>query len=283
MTMTIELTPAEIEMIKVKRDQEELAKKEADLKKRAQYEKEIEGRKSYISKQTQVDNAQIEAARKYANELGSMYTVEIRSWDEKLTVTGDRINQDNPKESNYDRHIIWERSYKRQEATIIRPNGPKDVFKIAVTEHIVGDGWRYSKSKGYKMCICSGPEIDYKQSSRMYTRASKVNDIIKEALNTVTFKANLEIAKKTALQTTVDKMKDQYPDATIVTGYDYERLRTDRIGIGAKYDTVTITFTNGVCIVYRVYSDASLGRISINFPNQKDAWSLMTSISQMNF
>ena len=50
MTTTLELTPAELEMVALKREQEALAKKEADLKKQAQMEKEVAERKQYMAK-----------------------------------------------------------------------------------------------------------------------------------------------------------------------------------------------------------------------------------------
>ena len=114
MTNTVELTPAELEMIKVKREQEALAKKEAEAKQAIQLEKDIKEREAQIAAIQKKDLEQIAAAKAYQAELGGMYTVKIETWEETKQVMGDYINREN----GFDRHILWSKTYDRQSAKI---------------------------------------------------------------------------------------------------------------------------------------------------------------------
>lgn len=277
MTQTLELTPAELEMIAVIREKELVAKKEAEAKKALELEKEIQVKKEYIAANKKKDQEQIAAARKYLLDFDTtQYSLDIRTWEETVQVMGDYID----KENGFDRHILWSEVYERQSATISH----KDGQKVKVDEQIVySSSWRSrGESKGYKMYIC-GPGIDYKQEGQALSRVKSVMEKIKAANEGIESRRKYEENKKNALQTTVDKFKAEYPEAEVTTDRGYERAHGRSYSDGTSYDMVRVKFVNGAQIAYRVYADGSLSRVSFNLPGYKDEAAFMKNLSQMKF
>jgi hypothetical protein len=273
MTNTVELTPAELEMIKVKREQEALAKKEAEAKQAIQLEKDIKEREAYIAKVQKQDAEQVAAAKEFANELGGMYKLVISDAENTVQVMGDYINREN----GFDRHILWSKTFTRQTARITRSQ-----WWISVEEHITySSKWSTrGTSQGYKMQL-HGPEMG--SNNRHYTRTAKVNELIKDAIDTIAARKKHEDAKKNALETTVDRFKAEYPDAEVTTDKGWESAYGKRSYNGVTYDMVRIKFANGCSIAYRVWADGSLGRVSFNLPGAKDEAAFRKNLSQMKF
>ena len=278
MTNTVELTPAELEMIKVKREQEALAKKEAEAKKAIQLEKDIKDKEAYITKQIAVDNAQVQATQNFCTELGGVYKVEVAVHNEEVKIGGNYINPADPQACGYEREILWSKTFVRQRAQIIRPNS---TYRIQVQEHITyASKWSSrGTSQGYKMYVY-GPGLE--SNNRAYTRTSKVNEIIKDAIDAADAAKKAEEAKKNAVATTVDRFKAEYPDADVTTDKGWDRGYS-RSYVGTTYDMVRIKFANGCSIAYKVYGDGSLGRVSFNLPGTKDEATFCKNLSQMKF
>jgi len=168
MTQTLELTPAELEMIAVIREKDLVAKKEAEAKKALELEKSIEAKWDYIYRTKAKDQEQVAAARKYLLDFDTtQYSLDIKTWEETAQVMGDYIDKDN----GFDRHIEWSEVFERQSAIISHKGGQK----VKVDEQIVySSSWRSKgESKGYKMYIC-GPGIDYKQEGQALSRVKSV-------------------------------------------------------------------------------------------------------------
>lgn len=305
MNQTLELTPAELEMVALIREKEALAKKEAEAKKALELEKEIKAKQDSIAANKKKDQEQIAAAQKYlldfdgsSNGLtvgkittanpavipaayGTQYSMDIKTWKETAAVTGDYID----KENGFDRHILWSEVYERQSAIISH----KDGQKVKVDEQIVySSSWRSrGESKGYKMYIC-GPGIGHKQEGQALSRVKSVMEKITAANDKIDNARKLEVNKKNALQTTVDRFKAEYPDAEVTTDYGYEtsydsRGRRSNYSNGNRYDIVHIVFANSARIAYKVYPDGSLSRSSFNLPGAKDEDTFRNNLSQMNF
>ena len=274
----IVLTPAELEMIALKRKQFELEQQEKALKQKAQLEKDIADKLAYIHKRTLVDQAQVKAAQDYCKELGAGYTVVITGSTETVRIDGDYTNPVDPSSNGYERVVLWSESFKREAAHIT--NGS---YTVTVAEQVVyGSKWSTrSTSKGYKMYV-SGPGIDWKDSNRALSRVTKVKEKIKIASDSIKAEEDLKNRQKNALQATVDKFKSEYPDAEVTTDKGWER-GSARYGTGYVYDMVRIKFVNGVSIAYRVYADGSLGRVSFNLPGAKDEATFRNNLSQMKF
>ena len=277
----LELTPAELEMIRVKREQFELAKKEEEAKQAIQLEKDIKAKEEYITKTIAKDAEQIAAAKAYQAELGGMYAVQIKEWEEEVKVMGDYINR----EEGFDRHTLWSKTFTRQTAWIVRGS-----YKIKVEEQITYSSKWSSRSKwyshgtsqGYKMYI-SGPGLDWKQERRAYARVTKVNEVIKAAIDKIDYERKMAEAKKNAVQTTVDRFTAEYPDAEVTTDKGWESGYGSRKYISTPYDIVRVKFANGCSISYRVYGDGSLLRLAFNLPGAKDEATFRNNLSQMKF
>ena len=278
MTQTLELTPAELEMVALIREKEALAKKEAEAKKALELEKEIKAKQDSIAANKKKDQEQVAAARKYLLDFDTtQYSLDIKTWNETAQVTGDYIDREN----GFDRHILWSEVYERQGAVISH----KDGQKVKVEEQIVySSKWRSrGESKGYKMYIC-GPGIEYKQEGQALSKVKSVMEKIINANDKIDNARKREENKKNALQTTVDRFKAEYPDAEVTTDYGYETsYGKSYSGNGERYDIVRTKFVNGAQISYRVYPDGSLSRVSFNLPGSKDEASFMKNLSQMNF
>ena len=277
MTQTLELTPAELEMVALIREKEALAKKEAEAKKALELEKDIKAKQDSIAANKKKDSEQIAAARKYLLDFDTtQYSLDIKTWEETAQVTGDYID----KENGFDRHILWSEVYERQSAIISH----KDGQKVKVEEQIVySSSWRSrGESKGYKMYIC-GPGIDYKQEGQALSRVKSVMEKIKAANEGIESKRKHEENKKNALQVTVDRFKADYPEAEVTTDRGYERAHGRSYADGTTYDMVRVKFVNGAQIAYRVYADGSISRVSFNLPGAKDEASFMKNLSQMKF
>jgi len=276
-TTDLELTPAELEMINLKREQEALAKKEVEAKKALQLEKDIKDKQAYIAKIKAVDQAQVDATKAYLAEIkDSQYSLEITTRNETVQIMGDYINRDN----GFDRHILWAEEVKRQSAKILHDAG----YKIQVDEQVVyANRWSSrSTSKGYKMYV-SGPGIDWKEERRALARVAKAKEKIETAIEKIKAEEDYKNKQKGALQTTVDKFQAEYPDAEVTTDRGYERGYGKRYSDGVTYDMVRVKFVNGAAIAYRVYADGSLSRVSFNLPGSKDEATFMKNLSQIKF
>lgn len=280
-TEEIQLSPAELEMIKLKREQEELAKKELEAKKALQIEKEIIAAEERVARIIKGDEEQVAAAEKFLGELlthSSQYVLEVINSEEIAEVKGDYINPDNPKEGNYNRVVVWSKTYPRKVAHINYGN-----YKVRVAKHFTHKTYR-STDNGYKMFI-SGNGIEYNRENRPYAKAKTIHEVFTDAIKSIQEKKDLQEKKKNALSTTFEKMKLLYPNAKIVEGYDFEKnYNPRRHGYGERYDTITITLPNNITITYRVYSDGSLGRKNISFPNNgTDQWKILEKLNSITF
>jgi hypothetical protein len=259
MEMTVALTPAELEMIKVKREQDALAKKEAELIKQAQFEKVVSAKRAYMDKQKLYDNEQIQATKDFANSLGTDYTLKIKTWVEEVYIKEyDENNQYVP---------VWTDNFTRRSAYIV--NGD---YTINVTKHITY-GSKYffgGTDNGFKMFV-SGPGIEYKYEKKALSNTKTVSAKIDACIEARRYELEYKQKQLTAVEVAVNKMEILYPDALVTHTKDSERSYNGKY---ETYDAVTIKFTNGINIKYKVYADGSLGRKDITF-NVKDAWALM--------
>jgi len=281
MNQTLELTPAELEMIALKREQEVLAAKQASTVKAIQLEKDIKAKQDYITATKNKDAEQVKAAKNYLIAFDHQYSLDIKTWKETVQVMGDYINKDN----GFDRHIEWSEEFERQSASISHKYGQQ----IKVEEQIVYSSKWSSRgtSKGYKMYI-SGVGIEWKQQGQALSKVKSVMEKITAAIDKLDNARKREENKKNALQTTVDRFKAEYPDAEVTTDYGYEssydsRGRRSNYSNGERYDIVRTKFVNGAQIAYKVYPDGSLSRVSFNLPGSKDEDTFRNNLSQMNF
>jgi hypothetical protein len=248
--MTLELTPAELEMIQVKREKEELAKKEAELAKQAELEKDIARKEQNIVIAQKEDAAQVAKAQEFLNQLPKGWTIDIRTWEDKAVVNEYTKTQT---------VTLWSKTFDRQSASL-------KFEDVKVWVELYNREWRMQISG----------------NSRYYTRVSTVAQKVQDMINEK--KAVVELAKKKldAQATVAEQMREKYPDAKVEVGVDYEKVSKGRQHYDyEKYNAIMITFPCGAYIKYKVYSDGSLGQMALKFPDIKDQWELMDALNSM--
>lgn len=257
---TIELTPAELDLIQVKRQQEELAAKEAEAKKQLAIENEIKRAQTQVDGYVKKNAEQVKATAEFAALVpNSVVVVDTRSLVHNTNYAGKVVNA--IKYADTTSHLTL--------------NG----YTIQVKEHIVYGKWSYrGSSKGYKMYV-SGPGIDYKTSQRGYKNGKKVVELIEETIEQRQAQELYKNKQKNAVETAVANLMEQFPTAKVESG------RGCRINPYAsasnrytEYDKIDVTLENGVQIEYQVYASGELTRMKVAFPNT-DA---MEFIAQMN-
>jgi hypothetical protein len=262
----IQLTTAELEMITIKREQEELAKKEQQLKAQLKLQAEIAAAENSIASLIAEDDKQIAAAKAFGPKLPG-WNFEIRTRPEQKMVKANWEDVD----------PIWSKTFERRTALYTYKT-----FSIEVSKHIVyGSSWRsVGTDKGYKMSLL-GPDVEWSYRNKKLTNPATIIAKVAQIESDKKAKEEAKAKQLSAVESTIAKLKATYNDATIVEGtsgaYTNPYSRRDWI----NYPIVTVTLANGVKVVYRIYSDGSLGRLEITFPNQKDAYSLLSALNTL--
>ena len=263
----IQLTPAELEMIKLKREQLELKKKEDELRKQAEIEKEIAAAKKRRDEKIAECERQVAQCTGFFKEFPVGYRLVINETQDRARATMWNSETRKPDE-------IWSEEFKYRNAHI-------EYGQYKVYVEYVYTRKSYTTYGEWKMSI-GGPDLEPGDYNRNYTRWKTVVEKITAALNRAAAAEQLEARKKDAVQSTVDKMKELYPTATLITGTGGERNPYNRKQEWISYPTIDVHFDNGIKIKYRIYPDGSLGRKDITFP-AKDAWHLMDAMSKISF
>ena len=261
---TIELTPAELEMIQLKREQEELAVKEKAAQKQIAIEKEIARTtlcvKGYMDKSAQ----QVEAAEEFAKLIPT------------ATYHVDKIER--TVNACYDGEVVETLKYTESNAYLTL-----NEYKISVNEHTVYSKWNYrGSSKGYKMYV-SGPGIDYKTSNRGYKNAKKVIELIEDTIEAKKAQELHKNKQRNAVATAVANLTEQFPTAKIVSG---RGCKINPYGSPSnrytEYDEIVVTLENGIQVNYRVYAHGELQRTDLKFPSHSAA-ELLFQLNEMKF
>ena len=263
MTNTVELTPAELEMIVLKREQDELIKKEKELQKQAKIEKKLLEHERIIEGINKTEKEQLHYSQEYKNELGE-------DWKIKIEYTDKTLNSSIFDEETRNYVIVHSTPYTAQTAKII--NG-KYVVKVSKESN--------KRDHIYYMFL-SGPDISWMASERAYKKASTINKKIVGLKEIKENKIKLAQKQSSSLQQVVDKMKIEYPGAEISIKKEYERVMYTKKRDYEEYNHLTIVFNNGIKITYKVYSDGSLSRKEIWFGEVKNPWELMSILNKID-
>ena len=263
---TIQLTPAELELIQVKRQQEELATQEATVKNQLAIEKETARVKLQVDGYVKENAQQVKAAGEFALQMpSSILHIDTRELSDNVSYNGE---------------VHENVKYQQQVAHMTIGD-----YKISVKEHIVYSHSRYSyrgSSRGYKMYV-SGQGIDYKTENRGYKNAKKVVELIENTIEEIKAKKVYANKQKNAIQTAIAELTQQFPDATIKQerGYktNYHSSPSNRY---QEYDKLIVVLKNKIVIEYQVYSDGQLSRIGITFPKHETI-ELISMLNNMEF
>ena len=261
---TVNLTPAELEMIQVKRQQEELAAKKAAAQKQLAIENEIKRAEIQVQGYLKKDTEQAKAAKEFAASVaGSKVVIETNKRQYNATYGGETVKVFNYTETN----------------VYLTLNG----YTIGVKEHIVYSKWSYrGSSRGYKMYV-SGPGIDYKTSQRGYKNGKKVVELIEETIEQRNAQELYKNKQKNAVETAVANLMEQFPNAKVESGRGCKiNPYASASNRYMEYDKIEVTLENGVQVEYRVYADGALERMSLRFPKHSTA-ELLFQLNEMKF
>lgn len=264
---TIELTPAELELIANQRQAEaELeAKKQEAIE--VQFKKDKLAADNRLAKIIGEGNAQTEAAKEYAAALGSAYTLKT----EMRTATEKAYKRDYNSRETLEEYVV---TGEYSHAEIVRGG-----YTVKVIEHVSYSGYRYSKSHGHKMYV-HGAGIDYKTQNRGYKNTKKVNELVNDTIEAIKAKKAHENKQKSAVEQVVAELSAQFPTATVVAGRDYRANVSKRQY--TEYDAITVKLENGITIKYQVHADKSLTKMSIEYP-KVEATDLINALSNIKF
>ena len=261
---TIELTPAELEMIQVQRDQQDELKRLAAAKKQLTIEKEIARCTQHVEGYKRKNAEQVKAAEEFAKLIpAATYHVDTA----ERTVT-----------AYYHSEVIETLTYT-ESTPYMMLNG----YKISITEHVVHKQWNYrGSSKGYKMYV-SGPGIDYKTSNRGYKNTKKVIELIEDTIEAKKAQELHKNKQRNAVATAVANLTEQFPTAKIVSG---RGCKINPYGSPSnrytEYDEVVVTLENGIQVNYRVYESGELSRMDLKFPST-NSMELLSQLNTMSF
>ena len=261
---TIQLTPAELELIQVKRQQEELATQEAAVKNQLAIEKETARVKLQVDGYVKQNAQQVKAAGEFALQMpSSILHIDTRELSDNVSYNGE---------------VHENIKYQQQVAHMTIGD-----YKISVKEHIVFSKYSYrGSSRGYKMYV-SGQGIDYKTENRGYKNVKKVVELIEDTIEEIKAKEVHANKQKNAIQTAIAELTQQFPNAAIrqERGYktNYHSSASNRY---QEYDKLIVVLKNEIVIEYQVYSDGQLSRIGITFPKHETI-ELISMLNNMEF
>jgi hypothetical protein len=261
---TIELTPAELEMIQLKREQEELAAQEKAALRQIAIEKEIARATLYVKNYMDRSAQQVKAAEEFAKLIPTA-TYHVDKTERTVNAC-------------YDREVVETLKYTESNAYLMLKG-----YKISVTEHIVYNKWNYrGSSRGYKMYV-SGPGIDYKTSNRGYKNGKKVVELIEDTIEARKAQELYKNKQRNAVETAVANLTEQFPNARINSG---RGCKINPYGSASnrytEYDEIVVVLENGIEVKYRVYENGELSRMDLRFPNA-NATQLLSQLNEMNF
>lgn len=261
---TIELTPAELELIQVKRQQEELAAQEAAVQNQLAIEKEIARVKLQVEGYIKQEAQQVKAASEFALQIpSSILHIDTRDLEANASYKGEVVD-----------------TIKYQEQVAYLTIGE---YKVSVKEHIVYSKFSYrGSSRGYKMYV-SGRGIDYKTENRGYKNTQKVVELIQDTIEEVKAKEAHANKQKNAVATAIAELTQQFPNAIVKQerGYNlnYYASASNR---HQEYDKLVVFLQNGIVIEYRVYESGQLSRLNITFP-QHETMELISMLNNLEF
>lgn len=267
---TIQLTPAEIELIENKRKQDLLEAEAQELREKARREKDIELYEKAIAKELRDAENQNIAANNFLEALGE-------GWEAlRVPKTGHKEIKSISTEE-----IHWQKDYQYQKVTLVKGN-----YEVEVSEHITysNDRWGKATNHGYKMYL-RGPGIDYSYSNSYPLKsAASVNKKIDGIIAEAKAKAESKAKKLSATQTNAEKIKAEYPTALVETIRDSERVQVSSSRHEYReINVIRVRFANGVSIRFKVYEDGSMARLAVDFGEvAKESYKLMKALSSMN-
>jgi len=271
---SINLTEAEVELIRIKREEEKLKAEKQAVEETLKLNKEIQEKQEWIAKQIKQSEAKASATLKFFKQFNQFGGYELKSTEKVNPAKISKYLGD----GKYD--VKWESSYKTTEYVIWHSDGK---HCITAEEHIVYPSWSSrGTNKGWKM----NPHGYAFPTNRMYMNAKTVHEKITNYNDAVKAKAIAELLNKESAEYQINKLKANFPDADVkktlvsystgYTGYgNRDRYKT--------LEVIQVTFSNGV-IVELTFNTKGVNWVrNISIPtHEKDINSVLSELNKLN-
>lgn len=279
MSTDIKLTPAEVEYIKAKRETEEAEALVLQKKKDELFQKELLEREKYIANDRLLERAQHAAAQGFIVSFPKGWTIKYVPYTKQYVIHGDYLNKENPKECNWEREKLWEKTEDFTEAHIVKGTYDIRVFPVDTSYRSGHPAYMDMSSISYEF-------------RKKYTKVKTVIKKINELEESVAFQAAAKVKAANATEQLKAKLATMFPDTEIKFDTEwknnYSGYRRRRGSSGYEIKVFTVTLKNGSSMKCRYYDDLSLGieRLHVVIPKldaEKDPLKKLQIMNALNF
>lgn len=262
----IQLTEAELEFIKLKRESEELAAKQKEVEKQIKHQKNIESEKVKIEKFISEDKIKGEVAVGFLNALNSFHKTPAYELITNIKIQQFRLLDYTTDDVYFEENV----KYHFYEIKRIGYN-----FKLEIEKAERKMNGRYGTEKYWAL------RYDYRDYKSAKTVDTKINDKI-ELLESKKLHEQKQLSSKEIVS---QLLTDKYPEATIKHDSEWISNRWDKDRGGYSQGYFTVKFENGVelkCIyrtdgtyssevkyLYNVISNEELIELVKNLPKKE--------------
>ena len=256
----ITLTPEEQELIRIKREEDKLAKeKEAAEKAKRDREKVLHMEKQIEEFKAEKNDYEKKVLEFYEGFNQDLYELRTQDHSQKFEAYN-YIGSGKPNEVLATKHVEY-REYR-----IVYKQHPK--IYITIKEHeTYGRGFRGRRTNhGYFMYIQG---YGYEQGEKRYKTANKIQSIIAEREKAQSEKENQEEQEQLNWEETVSVLKDKYPGTEVEkhsstqSGHDYSSSGRRRGRYFYTLKRVIVKFSNGLEVTHRFYRNLETDELEI--------------------
>lgn len=235
---TVQLTPAELELIKLNREKEEAAKKEAELTKQVQREKEIQSKKEEIANDKVKFERKLCAITNLHNELGSGY---------ELITQLDTVQYSLSEWGDSERKEYFSQSQSYDSAYIVHSASKMEIHPYFERVKQKGSSYRYTTEMRYRITNIPSGVLSYGYRSERTDRLSSAKTI-KEKINAFHSRNVRNIEMKNlfmnGLQWLLEEVKSLNPTAKEVKSFNNSDRYSD------KHNCARVIFESGLELCY---------------------------------
>ena len=205
------LTDAEIELIRIKREEEALAKAKREAEEQVRIDKTIVAKELEITSEIGKGEAQVEAAQVFFIEFpADQWDVVIKEHDD--------VKKASTYVSGGEDIIHWSKNFKRRSATIVSKD---KVFTVYIAQHLVYSSTWSSRAtnKGWTMLL-NGKGVEYAYERKHLKRVSTLLDKVKSVRAAEEYKIKSMNKAKNRDEVCLELLNAQFPNASIVKDSD---------------------------------------------------------------
>ena len=223
-TSDLQLTPHEIEMIKLKREQEENAAKQKETEKRITQEKSIEKEKAKIKAFSEIQTRK--------NILAETAVVKFNSLNKGIPDQYELIKVDREKRfecyeyNRSEKEVFWYEIVKYVDITIHPKRLTGTYYDIAITD-----------------------EMNFNYNFKMYKTYNTLNEKIMTKIRSMDYEKVKESNLESAKSTVKEILQKKYPDVTLV--YDKDYVSAPRAMSSYYVHSYVATFPNELRVQFR--------------------------------